>query len=291
MKSDLDEAIMTQHTQPPTQHPEITHLLQERYGQDASYDIIDNPITRQILQHRSVRAFEATPLPDNLLTTLVTAAQAASSSSNLQSWSIVAITDKTHKDKLAVWANNQDFVRQAPLFLVWLADFSRAKHLTDKQPVPIDGTDYLESVILASIDTAIAAQNAALVAESLGLGVVYAGAIRSHINAIAEDLKLPPYVYPVFGMAIGYPSERVTTHIRPRLLQEAVLHNEYYDASAQHQAAETYNKVLDNFWKKQAIDHAVWTQHLVNRLGDVQKNNDARYALTETLRGLGFPLI
>jgi nitroreductase len=270
---------------------EITDLLQERYGAGVVYDVIDTTITRQLLQHRSVRTFEPTPLPEHLLSTLVAAAQSAPSSSNLQSWSVVAIQDKAHKDQFAVWAKNQEFVRQAPLFLVWLADFSRAKLLTQHQDVPIDGTDYLESLILASIDTAIAAQNAVITAESLGLGVVYAGAIRSHIPEIAQDLNLPQYVYPVFGMAIGYPSEQVVTHIRPRLQQHAVLHDEYYDAQPQAASAEAYNTALDAFWKKQSIDHALWTQHLVNRLGDVRTQNDTRYALTDILRKLGFPLI
>lgn len=56
----------------------------------------------------------------------------------------------------------------------------------------LTGTDYLESVILASIDIAVPAQNAVLGAESLVLGAVYVGAIHSHIKAIARDLQLPP---------------------------------------------------------------------------------------------------
>lgn len=269
----------------------IADLLKARYGEHVVYDVIDNTMTRQLLQHRSVRAFQSRALPDNLLSTLVATAQSASSSSNLQSWSVIAIQDKAHKDRLAIWAKNQNFVRQAPLFLVWLADFSRARLVTSDKETPIDGTDYLDSLVLASIDTAIAAQNAAMTAESLGLGVVFAGAIRSHIAEIAQDLKLPPYVYPVFGMAIGYPSEEVTTHIRPRLLQQAVLHEEYYDAQHQQQSARIYNETLDAFWKKQSIDHALWTDHIARHLGDVRAQNDKRYDLTNILHKLGFPLI
>lgn len=269
----------------------IEALLQQRYGASEEGDVIDNAIVRHILQHRSVRAFTPASLPENTLQTLVAAAQSASSSSNLQAWSVVAVQDEAHKNQLAVWANNQDFVRQAPLFLVWLADFSRNRLVAQvPEGVQIDGTDYLESVVLASIDTAIAAQNAALAAESLGLGVVYAGAIRSHVRAIAEDLQLPPYVYPVFGMAIGYPAQERATHIRPRLPQAAVLHHERYDGSPQIEMAEHYDQVHDGFWKKQGIDHPLWTQHLATRLGNVQSKGDKRYELSQILLDLGFPL-
>ncbi|RMX04946.1 NADPH-dependent oxidoreductase [Corticibacter populi] len=270
---------------------DIAQLLQERYGASQHYEVLDNAILRHLLQHRSVRAFAPTALPPHALETLVAAAQSGSSSSNLQVWSVVAIQDAAHKNQLAIWANNQDFVRQAPLFLVWLVDLSRDRLVADApEGVTIDGTDYLESVVLGAIDAAIAAQNAVLAAESLGLGAVYAGAIRSHVRAIAEDLKLPPYVFPVFGTAIGYPAEGLVSHIRPRLPQPAVLHSEYYDASAQPQAAQRYDQALDAFWKKQHIDHPLWTRHLATRLGNVAQKGDARYELREILLELGFPL-
>lgn len=285
----LREPLMTDTLAPTSASETVAGLLDARYGDEAAgaYDLIDNPVVRHLLRHRSVRAFSPRPLPDGLLTTLVAAAQSASSSSNLQSWSVLAIEDPAHKDKLAGWAKNQDFVRQAPLFLIWLADFARAHLLARRQVVEIDGADYVESVVLAAVDTALAAQNAVLAAESLGLGAVYVGAIRSHIRPIATDLKLPPYVFPVFGLAIGYPADGLATHVRPRLPQAGVLHREHYDAGAQPQAAEVYDRALDDFWKKQDIDHPLWTRHLVNRLRADKR--DQRYDLGAVLRELGFP--
>ena len=280
---------------PTSSHEEIAQLLAQRYGKEAldaqPIDFIGNTLTQHMLEHRSVRAFAPTALPEGLVQTLVAAAQSGSSSSNLQVWSVVAIEDPAHKDELATWANNQNFVRQAPLFLIWLADWSRNLAVADvPEGVALDGADYLESVVLASVDTAIAAQNAALAAESLGLGVVYAGAIRSHIRAIAENLKLPAHVFPVFGQAIGYPSQPALSQIRPRLPQTAVLHREYYDGSATQEAAQVYDRALDDFWRKQSIDHPVWTQHLATRLGNSSLKGDARFELTQVLKDLGFLL-
>lgn len=266
----------------------ISKLLDERYGAQTAqgYDVIDNVITRHLMNHRSVRAFAPRPLPDEVLPTLMAAAQSASTSSNLQVWSVVAIEDPAHKQAHVRWAKNQDFVRQAPLFLIWLADFARAHLLAKEQGLEIDGADYVESVVLASVDTALAAQNAMVAAESLGLGAVYVGAIRSHIRSIAQDLKLPPHVFPVFGMAIGYPAQERVAHIRPRLPQAAVLHREYYNTDAQPQAAQTYDRALDDFWKKQSIDHPLWTDHLTKRLN--ADKTDPRYDLAAILRELGF---
>ncbi|MDR2128228.1 MAG: nitroreductase family protein [Burkholderiaceae bacterium] len=269
----------------------LAELVRERYGPDQQYDVLDNAVVRHILKHRSVRSFAPTPLPANTVQTLVAAAQAGSSSSNLQVWSVVALQDVAHKKQHAIWAKDQDFVRQAPLFLIWLADLSRNRLLAQvPEGVRIDGTDYLESVVLTAVDTAIAAQNAVLAAESLGLGAVYVGAIRSHIRAIAKDLRLPPYVFPLFGTAIGYPADGLVTHIRPRLPQAAAVHHEHYDASAQKQAGQSYDQTLDAFWKKQGIEHPLWTRHLATRLGNVSQSGDERYALREVLQELGFPL-
>lgn len=271
------------------QQPDFTELLSERYGTESKQPpVLENEILHQILQHRSVRAFQSRPLPDDLLPTLVAAAQAASSSSNLQVWSVLAVQDQAHKDRLAVLARNQDFVRQAPLLLVWLVDFSRLQAVAQQQGVKLEGADYLEALVLGSVDTALAAQNAVLTAESLGLGAVYVGALRSHVEEVAQELRLPPHVFPVFGTAIGYPAADVPTFIKPRLPQSAVLHHEHYDASTQLAGAGAYDRALDAFWKKQGIEHPVWTQHVISRLQVNQQ--DGRYQLKDILNRLGFPL-
>lgn len=281
---------MTATTSIPASVPAVEDLLTDRYGAEVAggYPVLDNPTIRLALGHRSVRAFAPTPLAPEVLPTLIAAAQSASTSSNLQVWSVIAIQDPAHKARLAVGTRNENFVRQAPLFLIWLADFSRARQVSEDQDRAIDGGDFVESVVLASVEAGLAAQNAVLAAESLGLGAVYVGAIRSHVRSLAADLKLPPHVFPVFGTAIGYADESVSHHVKPRLPQAAVLHHEYYDDGEQLAAVATYNRALDAFWKKQSIEHPLWTDHILNRL----KTNpaDQRYDLRAILNELGFLL-
>ncbi|OZI34304.1 hypothetical protein CAL29_12270 [Bordetella genomosp. 10] len=273
-----------------TPSPAVRALLADRYGAEAggAYPVIDNPTIRLALGHRSVRAFAPTPLAPEVLPTLVAAAQSASTSSNLQVWSVIAVRDPVHKARLAVGTRNEGFVRQAPLFLVWLADFAHARQVSGQRGTEIDGGDFVESIVLASVEAGLAAQNAVLAAESLGLGAVYVGAIRSHVRTLAADLKLPPHVFPVFGTAVGHVDEAVPHHVKPRLPQAAVLHHEHYDGGGQLDAVEIYDRALDAFWKKQSIEHPSWTDHILNRL----KANpaDQRYDLRAILNELGFLL-
>jgi hypothetical protein len=135
-----------------------------------------NPVLETLLAHRSVRAFSPEPLAAGTLELLIAAAQSASSSSNLQTWSVVAVEDAGRKARLSELAANQTFIHEAPLFLVWLADLARIQRLADERQVNLEGLEFLETLFLGIIDAALAAQNAVVALESLGLG----GLCRRH---------------------------------------------------------------------------------------------------------------
>ncbi len=101
---------------------------------------------------------------------------------------------------------------------------------------------YLENFLVAAVDAAIAMQNAALAAESLGLGICYIGAIRNRPQEVIDLLGLPPLVMPIAGMTVGWPAVEPT--IRPRLPLPAVLHWERYDPSGQDQALAEYDQAM-----------------------------------------------
>ena len=62
------------------------------------------------------------------------------------------------------------FIREAPLFLVWLVDQHKLKSVAGGQGREALAFDYLETFLLGAVDTSRAAQNATVAAESLGLG-------------------------------------------------------------------------------------------------------------------------
>jgi hypothetical protein len=104
-----------------------TELLNHRYGHNNfNPDIPWSDTLATLLSHRSIRAYLPDALPPGTLEVLIAAAQSASTSSNLQTWSVVAVEDANRKEELSKLTNNQAHIRQSPLFLVWLADLARA---------------------------------------------------------------------------------------------------------------------------------------------------------------------
>lgn len=248
-----------------------------------------NDVVAGLVSHRSIRAFAPESLPPDILETLVAAAQSAASSSNLQTWSVVAVEDPARKARLSELAGNQAFIRQAPLFLVWLADLSRNERAGAERQVRLEAIDYLETLFIGIIDAALAAQNAVVALESLGLGTVYVGAIRNKPEAVAAELGLPPRVMPVFGLAIGYPDPGVSTGIKPRLPQRAVLHREQYDAAPQPDAVNYYDARMSDFQREQGMDVIGWLGRTIPRLRSV-KSLAGRDRMREALHNLGFEL-
>jgi nitroreductase len=269
--------------------PDVAYRL--RYGASTSFapPAAWNDVLELQLDHRSVRSYRPDPVPDDALAALIAAAQSAPTSGNLQLWSVVAVRDEERRTRLAKLAGEQGFIAQAPLFLVWLADLARARLITTELgAATAEGADFVEAALLAFVDVSLAAQNAALAAESLGLGTVFVGAIRNRPLDVAAELGLPPNVFPVFGLTVGRPDRFAGTAVKPRLPQQAVLHHEQYDLEPQTAQAETYEKVLNDFYAKAGLP-AGWIDRVVTRFGTTA-GLKGREHLREALRTQGFQL-
>jgi nitroreductase len=269
-----------------------TDLIRERYGSNTfNPEHLWNETLTTLLSHRSVRAYLPDALPSQTLETLIAAAQAAATSSNLQTWSVVAIEDPARKSTLAQLAGNQEHINQCPLFLVWLADLARLDYLAAQRNLPAAGLDYLEMFVTAVIDASLAAQNATLAAESLGLGTVYIGGIRNQPEQVAKTLQLPPHLFAVFGLCVGYPDLAKLAAVKPRLPQAAVLHRETYNLVRQDAAITEYNEVMQQFYESQQMNVAGdWVEHSLKRVATAQALS-GRDRLKEQLHRLGFPLL
>lgn len=186
-----------------------------------------NPAFDLIHRHGSVRSYRPDPVPQETIEAIVAAAQRTSTSSNMQAYSVVAVTDPTTRGRLAELCGNQAHVGQAPVFLAWCADLARLDRACQLRGYRQE-TGYVENFLIAAVDAVIAAQTAALAAESLGLGICYIGSIRNNPAPVIELLRLPRLTFPVTGMTLGWPAGEPP--IRPRLPQSAVLHWERYAA-------------------------------------------------------------
>lgn len=248
-----------------------------------------SPMLDALLAHRSVRAYRPDPLPEGTLETLVAAAQSAATSSNLQTWSVVAVTDPGRKARLAAVAGGQKHIGQCPLFLVWIADLSRTARLAEAEGRTLEGLPYLETFLVAALDAALAAQNAVVAAESLGLSTVYIGALRNDARAVAAELALPPGAMGVFGLCVGHADPAQPAEVKPRLPQPAILHRERYDSSGEEVLRAAYDSELGRFSARHEMSAYRWTDRVLARLGRVAALN-GRDGLKDALRALGFPL-
>ncbi|SHN79878.1 FMN reductase (NADPH) [Paenibacillus sp. ov031] len=243
-----------------------------------------NETIELMMKHRSVRKFKPDPVSEEQLAAIVAAGQMASSSSSVQAYTIIAVTEQEQKDKLAELAGNQSCVNECPVFLVWCADLYRLsdaakRHLPEKESYE----DSTENFMVATIDVALASQNAALAAESLGFGIVYIGGLRNRIEEVSEVLGLPDGVYPVYGMCIGVADQ--DTGIRPRLPLDAVLHHGRYNAEQTLKGVESYDETTAAYMKErtQGERSTPWSEMMAKRLTE-----PVRLQMKPFLEGKGF---
>ncbi|NOW45719.1 nitroreductase [Novosphingobium sp. SG751A] len=263
--------------------------LTRRYRSAAPERILWNDTIARLLDHRTVRGFRPDPLSPDLVPTLVAAAQSAATSSNLQLWSVVAIEDEEKRKELARLAGGQKHIEHAPLILLFVADLARAGLVADEVGAPKEGFEYLESFTVAAVDAALAAQNAVIAAESLGLGTVYIGALRNHPEEVAKLAGLPPRAAVVFGLVVGWSDATRPAAVKPRLPQSVVLHREAYDLAGQSVAIAEYDRDARAFQEEQGQDPVGWRALVLARGASAAALN-GRDRLKAALRALGFGL-
>ena len=274
----------------PTGTRTQAHALARRYGHaDLPPAGPWNATIDLLLAHQSIRAFRPDPLPDGTLETLAAAAQSAATSSNMQMWSMIAVTDTDTKRAIAQASQNQKHIEQCPLFIAFIADISRNQRVGERADTPLPALDHFESFLVAAIDAALAAQNAVIAAESLGLGTVYIGAMRNKPQIIAELLNLPTGALGVFGLCVGYADPAKISDVKPRLPQQAVLFHGRYGVGAEGALINAYDQDMGAFSKRHEMSDDTWTGRVLNRQSDI-KNLNGRETLVSTLQAMGFQL-
>lgn len=216
-----------------------------------------------LLAHRSVRKFAETPITDEVLKSLILAAQSASTSSNLQLWSVISVQDPVRREAITQLCADQDQVRNAPVFLAVIADLYRVDQAARAQDFEPDGPEYMEFLLTAVIDAALAAERLVCAAETLGIGTCYIGALRNHPEKVKELLNLPHLTFGVFGLCLGYPHESESGKIKPRLAQEAVWCKEQYDQSV---SVSEYDKRMEPIFAARKME-TTWSTQSGKRLG------------------------
>lgn len=238
------------------------------------------PTLDTLLNHRSIRKFTDEAISEPMLTAILQAGQAASTSSFLQAVSVIRITDPKKRQQLRQIASGlsadayktaldegkrvgHGYVEECAEFLVFCMDSHRHHALA-----PDAQLDWTEVSLIGAIDTAIFAQNVLAAAESLGLGGVYIGGIRNDITATTDILALPRYVVPLFGMCLGHPNweHPVNNSIRPRLPLDAILSTNTY-TPASSDVLDNYDEVVKDYYKTRRLD-LTWREQIKATFGE-----------------------
>lgn len=211
-----------------------------------------------IKSHMSIRKYEDRPINRDIVNTIVQCAQKASTSSHFQSYTIIEVEDKSKRKILFEVSGRQKWVIKAPLVLLFCGDLYRGNKYFENVDSEIFSNT--ESYTVAVIDAALAAQNAMLSAESMGIGGVIVGGIRNDVELICEEFQLPKMVFPLFAICLGYPDEVPGT--KPRLPQQEIHKMDFYDISNSNKLIEQYNVTISEYYdvRTQGVTKERWTE-------------------------------
>lgn len=168
-----------------------------------------------LLNRKSVRAYEQKEVSQETRQAILRAAMRSPTAGNLQLYSIIEVTDQAKKDRLVKTCDNQPFIARAPYVLLFLADYQRwfdyfrasgIEEQCSQKEIPMRSPQEGD-LFLACCDALIAAQTAAMAAESLGLGSCYIGDIMENYEIHKELFVLPRYVFPISLLCMGYPTQ------------------------------------------------------------------------------------
>ena len=240
-------------------------------------------IHRLLRSHRSIRKFVDEPLDDQVVADIVQSGLCAATSSNLQATTVIRVRNEATRRRIAEVAGGQQHIVTAGAFLVWCADLNRTRRACEMGGGSMT-SGMTEQFIIATVDVALAAQNAVVAAEAQGLGICYIGAVRNDPQVVADLLELPDDVYPVFGLCLGRPAQ--DPEVKPRLPIEIELKDDTYDEEGEAELIKGYDDVMRDYYRTRTggTKDSAWTEEMA-RLVDGERRPHMRQFLAD--RGFG----
>lgn len=175
--------------------------------------------------HVTIRKFNNKPIQEDLLRSIIYSGTRASTTGNMQLYSVVVTQNEKEKNRLLPLHFNQPVAKNAPVLLTFVADFNRFSNWCKISNADPGYSNFL-SFFTAAIDALLVAQNVCIAAENKGLGICYLGTTTYNAREIIDVLNLPKLTFPVTTMALGYPSE--TPELTDRIPLDGIIHFEKY---------------------------------------------------------------
>lgn len=223
-----------------------------------------NSTTQQMLARGSIRKFDSSKsVSKELLEHLLSAMLQAPSYINGQQFSVIVVQDPVQKEKIYEYTMpssgvGMNFIRQAPVFLIFVMDFNKIETAMKIDNAEIKITDSIESLLIGTVDIGILAEAITVAAESHGLGTTIVGAIRKCSEQLIKDFNLPEKTFPIIGLSLGYPAENVFPKVNPRLPLFGIIHYDKYDSKGFSNVLADYNETMKNVYVQRGIE-LTWT--------------------------------
>lgn len=243
----------------------------------------------ELLKNRgTVRSYSEKEVDDTLLNQLLDASFQASTTGNMQLYSVVVTRDQAAKERLSPLHFNQPQIVNAPVVLTFCADFNRFS-LWCKQRNAEPGYENFQSFMTAAIDALLVAQTFCVAAESKGLGICYLGTTTYTAAGIIDALHLPQLVVPVTTITVGYP--KVAPVLSDRLPLRSVVHYEQYQDYTPEaiESAFAYKESLEENKRYVEINKKETLAQIFTDIRYTKANNETfSTAFLEVLKKQGF---
>lgn len=244
-----------------------------------------NETLQHQLNHRSIRKFKDTPLTDEQLDLILSAASQTPTYTFLQAASIIGVTDKAKQKRLAEICK-QSYVAEAGYLFVIVCDMNRNARIAAAQNIPADGMGRAERFFPTFYDATLMTMNMVTAAESMGLGCVILGSINNDMQAVIDLLELPEYTFPCLGLAVGVPDQEPA--LKPRLPRKFIfMENSYQPIDDPLSALADYDSIVHQYYDLRDTEKPVdtFTAQMAARMAAVP---DASPSLLDVLQRQGF---
>jgi len=213
-----------------------------------------NETIKLLNNRKSLRVYSDQVVTQENIDAIIQGAMRAPTAGNMMLYTILEVSRQEDKDRLVETCDHQPFIGKAPLVLIFLADMQRWEDYYKVSKVPefceangkVYATPQESDLMLACCDALIAAQQAVVVAESMGIGSCYIGDIMENIETHREMFNLPNHVFPVTMLCFGFFKDSYPAQTpRPRFDQKFIHFKDQY----QRVSPEGFKEMFDHLEK------------------------------------------
>jgi FMN reductase (NADPH) len=251
--------------------------------------MLSNPVIDAMMSRKSIRRYTDQQPAEEILHAIVAAGQQAPFAAQLGS--------------LLLKRDSKKNPFKAPLLFTICIDVYRMELVMAARGWERKMSD-IGALLLGVQDAAYMAENMVIAAESFGLGSCYLGAAPMYADRIIKEYDLPPKVFPLVQLAMGYPSEEQPP--RPRYPITFTLFEDRYPRLDADQVAAAMAQMDEGYLSQDyyrnlnvmiplsegreetfSFDTYSWTEHISRKVG--QWGHDPQELLAQ-LAACGFNL-